>query len=121
VRERPPEPIEPPDNKGVSRPELVEHLIQGRAAGELATETVVSPHAVAAGPLERVLLELGVLVGGRDAGVAEQMTVLGFWHGIVLLSIGRNSGSGRYFRPRFCPRVSPTVSALHDRRRYPGA
>jgi hypothetical protein len=51
---------------------LVEQLGEGRAVGGGAAGGL-GGHPVAAGVLEGVDLELGVLVGGGDAGIAKQM------------------------------------------------
>jgi hypothetical protein len=58
VSERPAEAVELPDDQGVGA---------GAAGG-------LGEHPVAAGRCEGVDLELWLLVGGGDAGVAEQMS-----------------------------------------------
>jgi hypothetical protein len=51
-------------------------LLEDRAVGAGAAGGL-GEHPVAAGALEGVDLELRLLVGGRDAGVAEQMSHAG--------------------------------------------
>jgi len=67
------EPVELPDDQGVAGPQLVEDLLEGGAVGAGAAGGL-SEHPIAAGGSEGVDLELGVLVGGGDAGVAEQVS-----------------------------------------------
>ena len=67
------EAIELPDDQGVAGPELVEDLgedgpVGAGAAGGLGEDSV------AAGSGEGVDLDVEVLVGGRDAGVAKQVS-----------------------------------------------
>jgi len=57
-------------------PQLVLDVGGGGAVGAGAAGGL-GEHPVAAGPLEGVDLELGVLVGGGDAGIAEQMSHAG--------------------------------------------
>jgi hypothetical protein len=64
------EPVQLPDDQGVPGPQLVQELLEGRAVGAGAAGGL-GEDPVAAGPLEGVDLELGVLVGGGDAGIAE--------------------------------------------------
>ena len=52
---------------------MVEELGEGGAVGAGAAGGL-DRDPVAAGPLEGVDLELGLLVGGGDAGIAEQMS-----------------------------------------------
>jgi hypothetical protein len=52
---------------------LVEDLLEGGAVGAGAAGGL-GEHPVAAGVVERVDLEAWLLVGGGDAGVAEQMS-----------------------------------------------
>lgn len=61
------EPVELPDHQGVAGAELVEDGGELGAVGAGAAGAV-GEHAVAAGLGERVDLEVGVLVGGGDAG-----------------------------------------------------
>jgi hypothetical protein len=73
VAQRAAEPVELPHHQGVAGAELVQDLLEGgpvaaRAAGGLGE------HPVAAGRGEGVDLEVWLLVGGGDAGVAEQMS-----------------------------------------------
>jgi hypothetical protein len=71
VPQRPARPIQLPDNQGVAGAELVQDLFEsGPVAAGIAGG--LGEHPIAAGPLQRVDLELGLLVGGRDAGIAEQ-------------------------------------------------
>jgi hypothetical protein len=67
------EPVELPDDQGVAGTQLVEHLGEDGAVGAGAAGGL-GQHPVAAGALEGVDLELGLLVGGGDAGIAEQVT-----------------------------------------------
>jgi hypothetical protein len=56
--------------------QLVERLLEGGAVGAGAAGGL-GEHSVAAGKLQGVDLELGMLVGGGDAGIAEQVTHAG--------------------------------------------
>jgi hypothetical protein len=67
------EAVQFPDDQGVTGPQLVQDLGEGEAVGA-GTAGGLDKHAVAAGALEGVNLELGLLVGGGDAGIAEQMS-----------------------------------------------
>jgi hypothetical protein len=67
------EAVQFPDDQGVAGPQLVEELLEGGAVGAGAAGRL-GEHSVAPGTLERVDLELGLLVGGGDAGVAEQVS-----------------------------------------------
>ena len=67
------EAVQFPDDQGVARPQLIQDLLEGRAVGAGAAGRV-GEHPVAAGVLEGVDLELWLLVGGGDAGIAEQMS-----------------------------------------------
>ena len=67
------EPVELPDDQGVAGAQLVQELLEGGAVGAGAAGGL-GEHPVAAGRGEGVDLELGVLVGGGDAGIAEQMS-----------------------------------------------
>jgi hypothetical protein len=51
---------------------VIEDLVQRRSGGQGAAGGV-DKHPVAAGRLERVDLQVGVLVAGGDAGVAEEV------------------------------------------------
>jgi hypothetical protein len=73
VAERPAEAVELPHNQGVTRPQLVQELLENGPVGAGAAGRL-GEHPVAAGCHERVNLELGLLVGGRDAGIAKQMS-----------------------------------------------
>jgi hypothetical protein len=57
--------------RGVTGPKLVQELLEDRAVAAGAAGRL-DKHPVAAGTLQGVDLELGVLVGSGDAGVAEQ-------------------------------------------------
>ena len=59
--------------EGVAGTELVQDLGEDGAVGAGAAGGL-GEHPVAAGALEGVDLELGLLVGGGDAGIAEQMS-----------------------------------------------
>ncbi len=71
VSERAPHPVEPSDDQGVAWPERRQHLgqlrplVQGPGSG-------VRENPLAACLSQRVALEVEVLLGGRNAGVAEQ-------------------------------------------------
>jgi hypothetical protein len=72
VAQGPAEMVKLPDDQGVAGAELVQDLLEdgavgGRAAGGLDKDPV------AAGALQRVDLQVWLLVGGGDAGVAEQV------------------------------------------------
>jgi hypothetical protein len=67
------EAIQLPDHKSVAGPELVQQLLEGGAVDPGAAGGL-GEDPVAAGRRESVDLELGVLVGGGDAGVAEQVS-----------------------------------------------
>jgi hypothetical protein len=67
------EAVEFPDDQGVAGPQLVQDLFEGGPVGAGAAGGL-GEHPVAAGALEGVDLELGVLVGGGDAGIAEQVS-----------------------------------------------
>ena len=67
------EAVEFPDDQGVAGPQLVQDLLEDRAVGAGAAGGL-GEHPVAAGRGERVDLELWLLVGGGDAGIAEQMS-----------------------------------------------
>jgi hypothetical protein len=67
------EAIQLPHHEGVAGAQLVEQLGEGGAVGAGAAGGL-GEDPVAAGVLEGVDLELGVLVGGGDAGIAKQMS-----------------------------------------------
>jgi hypothetical protein len=73
VPQGPAEAVEFPDDQGVAGSQLVEHLGEGGAVGAGAAGRL-GEHPVAAGGREGVDLKLRVLVGGGDAGVAEQVS-----------------------------------------------
>jgi hypothetical protein len=89
------EAVELSDDQGVARPELVEELFEGGAVGAGAVGGLGND-PVAAGALEGVDLELGVLVGGGDAGIAEQVS--------HALTVSQPSDTGGY----------ATLMALHS-------
>jgi hypothetical protein len=64
------EAVELPDDQGVARAQLVQDLLEDGSVGAGTAGRLVE-HPVAAGTLEGVDLELGLLVGGGDPGVAE--------------------------------------------------
>jgi hypothetical protein len=68
--------VEFPDDEGVAGAQLVQELCEGGAVGAGAAGGL-GEDPVAAGALEGVDLELWLLVGGGDAGVAEQMSHVG--------------------------------------------
>jgi hypothetical protein len=67
------EAVEFPDDQGVAGPELVEDLGEGGAVGAGAAGRL-GEDPVTAGTFQGVDLELGLLVGGGDAGIAEQVS-----------------------------------------------
>jgi hypothetical protein len=67
------EPIQLPHDQGVAGAELVQQLLEGGAVGAGAAGGL-GEHPIAAGRREGVDLELWLLVGGGDAGIAEQMS-----------------------------------------------
>jgi hypothetical protein len=72
-RSEPAEAVEFPDDQGVAGAELVQELLEGEpvAAGAAGG---LGEHPIAAGTLQGVDLKLRLLVGGGDAGIAEQMS-----------------------------------------------
>jgi hypothetical protein len=72
VPQRAAEPVQFPDDQGVAGAELVQELLEGGAVGAGATGGL-GEHPVAALKFQGVDLEVGLLVGGGDAGVAEQV------------------------------------------------
>jgi hypothetical protein len=62
--------VEFPDDQGVTGAQLVQELLEDGAVGPGAAGGL-GEHPIAAGALEGVDLELGLLVGGGDAGIAE--------------------------------------------------
>jgi hypothetical protein len=73
VTQRPAQAVGLPDDQGVAGAELVQELLEGGAVAAGAAGGL-GEHPIAAGALEGVDLELGVLVGGGDRGIAEQMS-----------------------------------------------
>ena len=73
VAQRAAEAVEFPDDQGVAGSELVEDLGEDGAVGAGAAGGL-GEHPVAAGGLEGVDLEGGLLVGGGDAGIAEEVS-----------------------------------------------
>jgi hypothetical protein len=67
------EAVQFPDDQGVAGAELVQELLEGGASGAGAAGRL-DKHSIATGGVQRVNLELGLLVGGGDAGIAEQMS-----------------------------------------------
>jgi hypothetical protein len=67
------EPVELPDDQGVARPQLVQELGEGGPVGAGAAGGL-GEHPIAAGGSEGVDLQLWLLVGGRDAGIAKQVS-----------------------------------------------
>jgi hypothetical protein len=74
VTQRAAEPVELPHHQGIAGVELVQDAVQLGAGGQRAggAAGLVGEHAVAAGVPGRVDLEVEVLLGGRDAGVAQR-------------------------------------------------
>jgi len=73
VPQRPAQPVQLPHHQGVARAQLVQELLEGGPVGAGAAGGL-GEHPVAAGAPEGVDLEVRLLVGGGDAGVAEQVT-----------------------------------------------
>jgi hypothetical protein len=73
VPQRAAEAVQLPDDQGVAGAQLVQQLLEGGPVGAGAAGRL-HKDAVAAGALQRVDLEVGLLVGGGDASVAEQMS-----------------------------------------------
>jgi hypothetical protein len=67
------EAIQLPHHEGVAGAQLVQQLGEGGAVGAGAAGGL-GEHPIAAGVLEGVDLELGVLVSGGDPGIAKQMS-----------------------------------------------
>src|SRR5512133_431869 len=65
--------VELPNDQAVAGAQLVQDLLEDRAVAAGAAGGF-GKHPVAAGLLQGVDLELGVLVGGRDPGVTKQMS-----------------------------------------------
>jgi hypothetical protein len=76
VTKRSAEPVQFPDDQGVAGAELVQELFEGGADGAGAAGRF-GEHPVAAGCDERIDLEVRLLIGGGDAGVAEQVSHAG--------------------------------------------
>jgi hypothetical protein len=68
--------VEFPDDRGIAGAQLVQDLVEGGAVGAGAAGRL-GEHPIAAGGLQRVDLELWLLIGGGDAGIAEQMSHAG--------------------------------------------
>jgi hypothetical protein len=73
VPQRPAKPVQLPHHQGVAGAELVQELLEDWAVG-VGAAGGLGEDPVAAGALQGVDLEVGLLVGGGDAGVAEQVT-----------------------------------------------
>jgi hypothetical protein len=69
-------PSQLPDDETVAGPQLIQDLLEGGAVAADAAGGL-GEHPVAAGTLQGVDRELEVLVGGGDAGTAEQMSHAG--------------------------------------------
>ena len=67
------EAVEFPDDQGVARTELVQQLLKDWTVSA-GTAGGFGEHPVAAGTLQGIDLQLRLLVGGGDAGIAEQMS-----------------------------------------------
>jgi hypothetical protein len=61
-----------PDDQGVTGPQLVQDLLEDRAVAAGAAGGL-GEYPIAAGALEGVDLELGLLVGGGDAGLSSRL------------------------------------------------
>jgi hypothetical protein len=73
VAQRAAEPIQLPHDKGVAGAQLIQELLEDGPVGAGAAGRL-GEHSIAAGALEGVDLELWLLIGGGDAGIAEQVT-----------------------------------------------
>ena len=80
------ESVQLPDHEGVAGPELVQDLLEAGTVGAGAAGGL-GEHPIAAGAVEGVDLEVWLLVGGGDAGVAEQVS-----HGRVTVSQPSDTG-----------------------------
>ncbi len=72
VAKQPAEPVEPPHDERVARPQLVENLGEFLAVVECPGR-LVGEHAEATDGFQSVALEVGILVERRDTRVAEEM------------------------------------------------
>jgi hypothetical protein len=75
VLERAPQPVELPDGEGVARPKEGDRFGQ-TGAFVFGTAGDVGEELLTAGFLERVLLEIEVLILGGDACVADEHATL---------------------------------------------
>lgn len=73
---RPAETVQFPDAQGVRRTEMVERFNEPRACGDAAGDLVFEDPA-AAGGFEGIALEMGVLSVGGNAGVTDEIELLG--------------------------------------------
>jgi hypothetical protein len=73
VPQRAAQAVQLPDHQGVAGAQLVQQLLEGGPVGAGAAGRL-GEHPIAAGAPQGVDLELGLLVGGGDAGIAEQVT-----------------------------------------------
>jgi hypothetical protein len=73
VAQRAAQPVKFPDDQGVAGAQLVQELGEGGPVGAGAAGRL-GEHSVAAGALEGVDLELRLLVGGGQAGTADQVS-----------------------------------------------
>ena len=87
------EAVQFPDDQGVTGAQLVQDLGEDRAVGAGAAGGL-NKHPVAAGTFESVDLELRVLVGGGDPGIAEQMQPLLLASGVILVGWPRSRWDG---------------------------
>ena len=76
VPQRAAQAVQFPDDQGVTGPQLVQKLLEDGAIGASAAGGL-GEHPITASRREGVDLELGLLVGGGDAGIAEQMSHAG--------------------------------------------
>jgi hypothetical protein len=70
VAQRPAKSVQLPHHQSVTRAQLIQDLVQRRSGGHRPAGGI-DKHPVAAGRLQRIDLQVGVLLAGRDAGVAE--------------------------------------------------
>jgi hypothetical protein len=70
------EAVEFPDDQGVAGAQLVQELLEDRAVGAGAAGGL-GEHPIATGRGQSVDLEVGLLVGGGDAGIAKQVSHAG--------------------------------------------
>ena len=85
VLERSAQSVEPPDDEGVAGTKQFLDLVEPRAGRDGATD-LIDNHLVAAGALERVALQVGILLEGRHPSIAD-------FHGWPFGKITRTPGA----------------------------